>query len=74
MLTIKPELSKNYSPISLTTTLTNGSGGATTEFDNQKSITARLLYDDTFLKGKFRLLLGGATYQGGTYQATQFVH
>ena len=73
MLTIKPELYRNYSPLSLTMTLINGSGGAATEFDNQKNFTARLLYDDTFHRGKFRLLVGAATYQGGIYQGTQDV-
>jgi len=52
----------------------NGSGSAATEFDNKKNFTARLLYDDTYFNGKFRLLVGGATYQGGTYQATNDVY
>jgi hypothetical protein len=60
-------------PISLTLGILNGTTIAS-ENDNRKNFTARLLYDDTFLKGKFRVLAGAATYQGGVYQATSEVY
>jgi len=68
MVVVKPELQRNYSPLSLTLTMINGSGSNHTEYDNRKNFTARLLYDDTYFRGKFRLLVGGSTYQGGMYQ------
>ena len=56
-------------PLSLTAAMLNGATIAS-ENDNRKNFTARLLYDDKFFDGKFRVLLAAATYQGGVYQAT----
>ena len=60
-------------PLSLTTGIFNGNSIAP-ENDNRKNFTARLMYDDTFMKGKFRMLLAAATYQGGVYQGNPNVY
>jgi hypothetical protein len=59
------------SPITLQVGLLTGTA-ATAENDDQKNITARLLYDNSW--EDFRFVIGASTYQGGVYQSSPEVY